>query len=527
MEMADQTGNKALWANAASNHGWFQFMSGRMSEGITLMEEAWKVADELDLSFIAFVAAWTRAGASYSGGFDLKETRKWCDREAAKPRLSQAPNLVRTLAALSSQARVMQGEISDELIASMYASAQTGFNEAACAAYHDADFERCERLALERIRDSERRQAAFTTGGHLWFLAQSKLVLGEYDESIRLATQGLSLSENVGFGRAWGLWIALGHLLKGDPEAAAPHLDKALETLPLGEDIRGLAALSQKVTAMHAAATGETDLAWSSFAESVDVARRYALQWEEADANHMWGRALLDAGNLIGAIERFNAALDVYARIGAKPFWSERVVADKMRAQGLDASLSVATSIEAVTAAVRDDHVSLEPLAAKDGLIAIMFTDIEGSTAMAGELGDRAWFDLLRRHNESIREKVSKYGGVEVKSVGDGFMIAFEDLERALSCATAIQRAITSATPEIKVRIGVHAGQAIREGGDFFGTTVNLASRIADAASGGEILVSPSMTKIDCPFDEPREVALKGFTGTQKVHPLRWVASTA
>jgi class 3 adenylate cyclase len=237
-------------------------------------------------------------------------------------------------------------------------------------------------------------------------------------------------------------------------------------------------------------------------------------------------RALLESGDPIAAIEKFNAALEVYARIGAKPFWSERVVADKMRAQGLDTSLAVGSSIEAVTIAVKDD-ASLEPLALKDRLVAIMFTDIEGSTAMATELGDRSWFDLLRRHNDSIREKIAKFSGIEVKSVGDGFMIAFEDLERALSCATAIQRAISASMPQIKVRIGVHAGRAIREGGDFFGTTVNLASRIADAASGGEILVSPSMTDVDCPFAEPREVVLKGFTGTQKVHPLVWVESPA
>jgi class 3 adenylate cyclase len=240
----------------------------------------------------------------------------------------------------------------------------------------------------------------------------------------------------------------------------------------------------------------------------------------------MWGRALLAAGDPVAAIEKFNAALEIYARIGAKPFWSERVVADKMRAQGVDESLGAGSSIEAVTTAIRDDEISLEGIT-KDRLVAIMFTDIEGSTAMAAELGDRAWFDLLRKHNESVREKITKFGGTEVKSVGDGFMIAFEDLRQALSCATAIQRVISDSTPQIKVRIGVHAGRAIREGGDFFGTTVNLASRIADAARGGEILVSPALTEIDCPFDEPREVALKGFTGTQKVHPLVWAESKA
>jgi class 3 adenylate cyclase/tetratricopeptide (TPR) repeat protein len=525
MAMAEEIGNQSLWASAASNYGWFTFMSGRLREGIEIMDRAWEVADVLDQSFVAFVAAWVRAGATYTGSFDMEETKQWCEREAAKPRLSQAPNLLRTLESLSGQARLTQGDLSPELIASMYASAESGFNEASCAALYDAEFELCEQIATQRAKDSERRGAFFGTGGHTWYLAQAKLVLGQYDEAIRLAKQGLALSGPTSFDRAWRLWIALGYLLDGKPDEARPYVEAALQTLSPEEDLRGMAALSLHVEAMLTAATGDRAGAWPLFDEAIGVARRYTLPWNEAESFHMWGRALLDSEDAAGAIEKLNAALDVYARIGAKPFWSERVVADKMRAQGLDESLAVGTSIEAVTTAVKNDSVSLEPIASKDGLVAIMFTDIEGSTAMAGRLGDRPWLDLLRRHNTTVRESIAAHGGIEVKSVGDGFMIAFEDLERALTCATAIQRAITSSTPEIKVRIGVHAGRAIREGGDFFGTTVNLASRIADAASGGEILVSPSMTEIDCPFDEPREVALKGFTGTQRVHPLRWVES--
>jgi class 3 adenylate cyclase/Tfp pilus assembly protein PilF len=523
MDMADELGNKGLWANAASNHGWFLFSSGRFAEGIALMDEAWEVADALDQSFPAFVAAWVRAGASYTAYYDLSEVREWCDREAVKPRLSQAPNLVNTLISLAGQARICQGDLSEELITTMYAGADSGFNEAACAALFNADFDRLERVASERASQSEKQGARFNIAGHTWYRAFGKQVLGEYERAIELFEHGMEATrgENPAWNRGWLLQIAMGHLLRGQPETAKTYFDQAMTLIPENEDLRGMASQSFLVAAMIDAQTGNPKDAWEKFDASASVARRYGLPWGEGDALHMWGRALLDSGDPVAAIEKFNSALEIYARIGAKPFWSERVVADKMRAQGLDTSLAVGTSIEAVTIAVKDD-ASLEPLALKDRLVAIMFTDIEGSTAMAAELGDRKWFDLLRRHNDSIREKISKFGGVEVKSVGDGFMIAFEDLERALSCATAIQRAITESTPQIKVRIGVHAGRAIREGGDFFGNTVNLASRIADAARGGEILVSPTLAEIDCPFDEPREVVLKGFTGTQKVHPLVW-----
>jgi class 3 adenylate cyclase len=529
MELAEQIGNRALWADAAANHAWFRGMSGDTHGGIALAEEAWKIADELDLSFIAFVAAWIRASLSFSAAFDLDECRSWCDREAKKPRIAQAPNLVRTLENLSTWAGVIIGITPPDVLSSQFAGRE-GFNSDETAAFLAADFALCDRIFYERVEDTQLRGSIFALEGLQWWFVWSKLVRNELDEALSLAQGGLSMCVESGgnliLRRGWRCLVAQCHLARGELDLAQPHIEAALTTSP-GEELRGRAALPYETKAMYEAAVGNHELAWVSFDEATGISRRYALAWTEAETYHMWGRALLDSGDMGGAIEKLNAALEVYARIGAKPFWSERVVADKMRAQGLDPSLAVRSSIEAVTIAVKDDSVSLEPLASKDRLVAIMFTDIEGSTAMAAELGDRPWFDLLRRHNESIREKISKFGGVEVKSVGDGFMIAFEDLERALSCATAIQRGITASTPEIKVRIGVHAGRAIREGGDFFGNTVNLASRIADAAHGGEILVSPSMAEIDCPFAEPREVVLKGFTGTQKVHPLLWAETTA
>jgi len=403
----------------------------------------------------------------------------------------------------------------------MYANADSGFNEAACAALHNADFERLERVTTEHAEEAAARGWRFGIAGHHWYRAYGKMAQGDYEAALAIYTDySGGQTDNPSWHRGWRLQSALAYLLSGNAGAAREQFDIARTIISPSEDLRGMAASSNLVDAMLDANDGKIEAASGKFQASVDVARRYVLPWAEAEALQMWGRALLDSGDAVAAIEKFNAALEIYARVGAKPFWSERVVADKMRAQGLDASLAVGSSIEAVTIAVKDDG-SLEGIT-KDRLVAIMFTDIEGSTAMAAELGDRKWFDLLRRHNASIREKISKFGGIEVKSVGDGFMIAFEDLERALSCATAIQRAITESTPQIKVRIGVHAGRAIREGGDFFGNTVNLASRIADAAHGGEILVSPALAEIDCPFEEPREVVLKGFTGTQKVHPLVW-----
>jgi class 3 adenylate cyclase len=229
----------------------------------------------------------------------------------------------------------------------------------------------------------------------------------------------------------------------------------------------------------------------------------------------------IDAGRPEQALEKLNAALDVYTSISAAPVWSEPVLADKMRAQGVDAAAPPGSSIEAVTFALQHDHPSVEALPSRNGAVTIVFTDIEGSTPMAQRLGDNEWMTLLREHNRIVREQVRAHSGTEVKSEGDGFMLAFARPEEALGCAVAIQRAFND--HEIKVRIGLHTGEAIEEDGDFFGQTVILASRIADRAGGGEILVSETVAKAvaNDSFDEGTEAELKGLIGSYRGIPRR------
>ncbi|HKN90340.1 MAG TPA: AAA family ATPase, partial [Acidimicrobiia bacterium] len=147
-------------------------------------------------------------------------------------------------------------------------------------------------------------------------------------------------------------------------------------------------------------------------------------------------------------------------------------------------------------------------------------------------LGDQRWMEVLRAHNQIVREQVGRHGGFEVKSQGDGFMVAFSSARRGLASAVAIQRALRAhaeAHPDeaTRVRMGLHTGEAVKEGDDFFGTHVALAARIAAAAGGGEILVSSLLKDLtngsgDLVFGSGRDVDLKGFSGSRRVYPLRW-----
>jgi class 3 adenylate cyclase len=191
---------------------------------------------------------------------------------------------------------------------------------------------------------------------------------------------------------------------------------------------------------------------------------------------------------------------------------------------------SFPTSLEAVTDAVGREPVDLHNRAAPDGTVTLLFTDIEGSTALAERLGDLRWFTLLREHNAIVREQIARFDGFEVKTIGDAFMVAFGSARRGILCAACIQQAMTRyglehPDQDIRVRIGLHAGEPVREGNDFHGKSVVLASRIAEVASSGEILVSALMRELtesagDIRFGAGREVALKGLTGTHRVYPL-------
>jgi class 3 adenylate cyclase len=166
---------------------------------------------------------------------------------------------------------------------------------------------------------------------------------------------------------------------------------------------------------------------------------------------------------------------------------------------------------------------------APDGTVSILFSDMVGSSALFERLGDLAARDVLAAHNTIIREQIAAHQGFEVKLAGDCFMVAFSSARRAIQCALAIQRAFRKwceqhpAEP-IQVRIGLHTGEAIiDEKGELIGRAVNLAARIATTAKGGEILVSATMKEIaasagDLRFDEAREIELRGFAGTHRVH---------
>ena len=166
----------------------------------------------------------------------------------------------------------------------------------------------------------------------------------------------------------------------------------------------------------------------------------------------------------------------------------------------------------------------------------ILFTDVEGSTALTQRLGDERARELLREHERVVRDCLKAHGGSEVKTMGDGFMASFASATKALECAIAMQRTLAEgdrdvgaqhAAPEpIRVRIGLNAGEPIAEGGDLFGTAVIAAARIAAQAQGGEILASNVVRELVAGkgfmFSGRGKTALRGFDDPVEVYEVRW-----
>jgi class 3 adenylate cyclase len=165
-----------------------------------------------------------------------------------------------------------------------------------------------------------------------------------------------------------------------------------------------------------------------------------------------------------------------------------------------------------------------------------LFTDLVGSTRMMERLG-AAGDDLLRRHFALLRSTLAAHGGREVKNLGDGLMVTFATPAAGAACAAAMQRAIArhNATSEAELalglRVGVHSGDAVNEGGDFFGMPVVIAKRLCDRCDSGQVLVSGVVRDVAAArgleFADMGTLSLKGLSDPVPAAALDWDVTPA
>lgn len=159
----------------------------------------------------------------------------------------------------------------------------------------------------------------------------------------------------------------------------------------------------------------------------------------------------------------------------------------------------------------------------RQGLLTILFTDLEGSTEMTQRLGDARAQEVVRAHNTIVRREVSARGGAEIKHTGDGIMATFPSAARAVAAAVAMQqatRAYNDAHPEtaFNIAVGLNAGEPVAEDADVFGSAVQMAARTCAQAHGGQILATNVVRELvfgkGALFEDTGAAELKGFSGS-------------
>ena len=214
------------------------------------------------------------------------------------------------------------------------------------------------------------------------------------------------------------------------------------------------------------------------------------------------------------------------------------VLVAELNRKGIPVTPSLKNSVDMVVQAISPKkaeavyELEKAALLASEATVTIMFTDIVGSTAITEHLGDQRARELFRVHNEIIRRQTKAHGGVEVKSIGDGFMLTFRSVRRAVACAVAAQmdldehNKVHREVPLI-VRMGLSIGEPIREEEDLFGRSVVLAARISAKARGQQILMCQTVHSLiagsrDFIFREKGDFELKGFAGTHPLYEVLW-----
>ena len=189
-------------------------------------------------------------------------------------------------------------------------------------------------------------------------------------------------------------------------------------------------------------------------------------------------------------------------------------------------------TVEAFLGRINDPRLgSGAPAAEMDaGLRAVMVTDIVGSTELTARLGDLPALELVRAHDALVRRGLATHKGREVKHTGDGIMAVFDNIANAVRAAADIQRRFcgynSEASEDLRVRIGIDAGEPVSDQNDLFGATVQLAFRLCSEAEADGILVSEAVRDL-CGQELTRFVGLgerhlKGFPKTVRAFRFEW-----
>ena len=508
-DIGERLGDRDVQALGLEKQGHALVAKGEVAEGLALLDEAMAAAAAGELGVLATGSIYCSLIYTCENLADYRRAAEWtevADRWCERQSVGSFPGQCRT-----HRAHIMR-------LRGAWAEAEQDARRACDELEHFAPamaafaFYELGEIRL-RMGDLEAAEAAFRQANELGHDPQPGLAL------LRLA-QGDANAANTMIKRALADEsldpLARARLLPARVEAAVAADDlesarPAVEELEATARARGTPALQ----AYAACSRGALRLAEGDAMAACESLRRGWRLWQEVDAPYEVAKArvlLATAysadGDGSAAVLELQEALATFERLGA--------TLDTRKTAGLLATDSGTSGRKRAAPAQRATKT-------------FMFTDIVKSTDLTEAMGDEAWEDVLRWHDETLRSCLAKHAGEEVKHGGDGFFVAFDAPAGAIECAVAIQRTLADHRREQgfapQVRIGLHTAAATRRGRDYTGTGVNQAARIAALADGGEILASQetlATEPVRFPISEARSVSLKGISNPVEVAVIEW-----
>ena len=502
-EIGTRLGDPDLEAFGLALQGAILVMHAQIEEGLSLVDEATLAAVGGELTpYIAgniycLTIGICRSVADYRRAAEWTEAAtRWCEREA----ITGFPGVCRVNRAEIMRLRGAYAEAEEE--ASKALSELEAFGrapQAGAGAYELGE------VRLHR-GDLDGAEEAFERAHQLGHEPQPGMALlrfarGQVDAA--RASIGTALEDTM-------IPVDRARLLPARVEIALSAYDVA-DAREAAEELAE-AASAIDAPMLHAAAhqaLGAVLTFEENAAAAIGELRKAVRRWGEADAPfeaaqaRRWlAVAYRAGGDEASALLELRAARDAFERLGAR-----------LEVDRCDAMISAGDGRDAGRRVVRT----------------FVFTDIVGSTDLIETIGDEAWEDILRWHDDTLRTQIASHRGEVVHTTGDGFFAAFPDAATAASCAVAIQRRLAEHRRKHgfapQVRIGLHSAEATMIADDYAGLGVHEAARIGAIADGGEILGTVSSVEgATIPFEvgDEREVSLKGLSEPVRVVAIGW-----
>ncbi|HVL63541.1 MAG TPA: adenylate/guanylate cyclase domain-containing protein [Actinomycetota bacterium] len=497
LDIGTRFGDRDLQAFGVLLEGKALVALGKVEEGLALLDEATVAAVSGEIGpfasgiiYCVAISSTARLADYQRAGEWTEASRRWCERQS----ISGFPGVCRVHRAEIMRLRGSWSEAESEARRAL--TELQNFNlEFAAEGFYEIGEIRLRMGDLDEARDAF-RQAHELGRDPQPGLALLHLAEGKTDAALSSLRRALDDEAIDKLGRCRLLTplvtVALAH---GDVELAK---SSAAEAGAIAEEFGSgpLIAFAKLADAEVLLAEGESRRAVQVARDAWRLYKSADLPYEAARARMTLGVALRADGDEEGAVLELQAARATFEKLGA--------VLDLRRALDL----------------LGDDvHEGLPKSGAPAARVTktFMFTDIVNSTNLVEVLGDAAWEDLLAWHDQTMRRVFAEHHGEEVKQVGDGFFVAFDDPSDAVECAVEIQRHLAEHRREAgfapQVRIGLHSAAATQKAGDYAGKGVHEAARIGALATAGEVVVSQDVldaATVRFPLSEPREVRLKG-----------------